>query len=381
MQTAFEKFGEDKRHHIINNFTAAAIEACGPAYHQEFIRDLLILLKTKKNWSMARHCYAPYYPDKTRNGSILWEEIMLHGDSSGYYIPKEESSLVFRCRELLSHLFPTLEPHGLMIGPGSAWARLAKEIPALRSMGVVNASAWDLNPKFADGAAEDIGRELQIPVQAIVGDFTKPLPDKIRLPETRPIVATMFGSTITQFSLLDQKNGNSPSLCGFLNNLHNVTYGNSFILATIDSNLDTERSLDCYRGRHFRTWQNWLWDFTAYMTGDNRFNPRSIEYFPKVDPETRAVIHSHIVMENTRIRINNECFRLKKGDLLEIGISQKYTPEEIKAAASHCDWEEIAVLRDNGSVRLLLYMDKHMSKEWATRVKSALKRAPANMLG
>jgi hypothetical protein len=360
----------------------SVIDVCGSTYYDEFMAELSILLKTKKNWDIHKFFYSPYATPNGKSGASLWETTVQMGHHSGYYIPQSEQRLVYDYEPLLQQAFSALSPVGLMLGPGTSFAQMAKEAPTLLAINASKAYAWDHNPKFANDTACFMQQFKGILTQAIIGDFTKPLPSDVTLSDpSRPVFVTMYGGTISQFSLNGEGDSKTTTLSGFFNNLHEVTQGRGFLLATIDSNLLNAR--DCYSGSRFTAWQEWFWSHVAYMTGDSHFSPNIIKYSPQVDPHTHAVIHSHIVEGATSLRIEGEPepILLRPVERLEIGQSQKWLPEEIKPTAEKSGWTELKVLNDKSTVKAILYMDKDMPRNWACMVKKALKSAPSHMYG
>ncbi|HEU0118105.1 MAG TPA: L-histidine N(alpha)-methyltransferase, partial [Alphaproteobacteria bacterium] len=343
-------------------------EVCGKDFYNAYMSDLEKLLQ-KGEWNVYKWLHQPYATPEGPSGADMWANIVEFGHLRDYMLPLLEARLIHKKAEFLHDAFASLNPFGLMAGPGTRWAVMAKEVPTLHAINAHAAANWELCPRMGYEAAASVEKELGIKVTPIIRDFTEPLHGLDEMAKGAPVFITMYGCTL----------GNDINLEHVPANFARATNHRGFFLATIDSS-SGEQAAAGYQSSLYQDFQTNYWAFAKYMSGDEDFDDLAIKcrpYYAEVyDPQGpegvyKSVIHRHIVERDTSISIGRKRYFLKKGMEFRIGRSQKWAPEDIRAPFARAGWNELAILRE-GATSAVLYAGKDTPAEWLQPVLKAL---------
>jgi len=339
-----------------------------PTFYKSFMQDLEQLLVTKE-WNVYKWLHQPYPTPEGPSGYDLWANVVEFGHIHQYLLPSLERDLIQNYLPFLNRAFSSMKPFGIMAGAGTRWAVLNKEIPTLKAINACGAADWDLSSQMAYDATDLIREKLRIKSVPLVKDFSEPLIQLLELAGSSPVFVTMFGCTL----------GNDINLEHVPQNFAKVLNRKGFFWLTIDSS-SHEAAVAGYQSSPYTSFQNNYWTFAKHMTEDENFDETAIRYHPYYteainDDSSRnhykAVIHRHVVVRDTVIRIGNKSYTLEKDMEFKIGQSQKWKPEDIRKPFADAGWDQLAVMQQ-GNVAAVLYAGQDTPKDWLLPVVKAL---------
>lgn len=350
-----------------------AMDYCGDEYERAFVRDLAALLRVFQDPSVVagasfdlyKYCYSSRVAEGCQRSGMEIAEDLFSGADGVYTLPSVEAKMI---RVNVDVLKDVIVPGCVYVslGCGPHLSVCKKDIPTARAVGAAGFVAVDINGDMAQSAAFQVKQkmpEMGANIGYIRADFSQPF----KLPDFaigKPILLGMYGGTLGQFA--DDGTKDSP-LSKLLKNLYNVCEGKGIFLATVDSQKH-EIATDAYIGSTYQEFMSNMWRVAADIVGDRQFDPKAFLSTPRYDKSLDAVIHSYVTRWPTSLAIDGETYPIGVGKTLDIGCSQKRSPDDLVCALHHTGWSLLKhKFNYEGNAKYLVMKGKDTPGEWVPR--------------
>jgi L-histidine Nalpha-methyltransferase len=255
-----------------------------------------------------------YFYDDT--GSMIFQEIM---DMPDYYLPEAEFEIIQTHSEDIAKRINLAQLDIIELGAGDG--RKMAHFIKIMSHHLQGLSYFPLD--ISEGILKVNERHVleeaeEVSFKSLAGDYFKTLPQLRNRPNPRLVVFS--GSNIGNFRL--------PEAVGFLKFIKNELRPGDFFLLGVDLKKNPKKILKAYNdpsGITKRFNLNLLSRINRELNAN--FDLKSFDHYATYHPLSGAVESFIVSLKRQTIQIDEELFELKKDEVIQTEISQKYDME------------------------------------------------------
>ncbi|MCB9988268.1 MAG: L-histidine N(alpha)-methyltransferase [Rhodospirillales bacterium] len=313
-----------------------------------FQKDVCDFFAERRSGHIGHWRYSePLFPGDHVNGIQHWRRFIEQAkNGSDYYIYGDEISVIQNFMPQIGMLIPK-SITAIELGPGSKDALEQKTLVSLRSINkVVSYVGVDISESVLENAEQIISREMpHISFHAINQDFFR---KNLTFPVTGMPVMMMFGQTmfnlpISPFSPSVPKEILTGYLAHFKSHLGNTGY----FVVTQDTNQDADNLYSAYIGEKVFA-ENLLHRIIRDLPVSEAFNPAGFLFEPFWVPETKALAHTFVCLENMKFTIGDEAFYIKQGQRLCFHNTYKFSDSAFLSMAMDSDFVPVSSFDASG---------------------------------